>query len=99
MNRPTRDVVPEARRNLLGGAVGERHGADPARRHPVMIDEALDPPDQAERLAGARPGHDEHGAEWRFDGAALLVERREAHMKRSDTTRKRGNRIARLYAM
>jgi hypothetical protein len=65
------DLPLEARRDLVGGLVGEGDGADAPRLEPVPRDQPRDPRDQAERLARTRPGHDEHGAERGLDGLAL----------------------------
>ena len=78
VDRSPANIVPQARRDFLGGAVGERDGADAVRIEP-LIDEMLDSRNEAERLAGARPGDDQHRAEWRLYGAPLLGERDELH--------------------
>jgi hypothetical protein len=78
VDRPPADIVAQARRDLLGGAVREGDSADAVRLEP-LIDEMLDSLDEAERFAGAGPGDDQHRAEWRFDGAPLLREGDQLH--------------------
>ena len=81
--RPIPEGSPEPHGDLLGGFVGERHGADPGRRETEHLDKMADPADQAESLAGARTGHHEHRAERGLDGGALLGEGVEVHHARS----------------
>ena len=74
----------EPRGDLVGGLVGEGDGADAGRRQGRRREargEVLDPPDQAERLAGAGARHDEHGPEWRLDRLALLRAGRLVHAR------------------
>ena len=80
--RPIPEGSAEPHGDLLGGFVGERHGADPGRRETEHLDKMADPADQAESLAGARTGHHEHRAERGLDGGALLREGVEVHHAR-----------------
>ena len=65
--------------DLVGGLGGKGDGADAPRLEPVPADEVLDAGDEAERLAGSRPGDDQHRAGRGFDGAELGGRRREGH--------------------
>ena len=64
--------------NFLGGAIGERDGAN-AVRIDAAGDEVLDSGDEAEGLAGAGTRDDEDRAHRRFDGAALVGKGGERH--------------------
>ena len=65
-------------RDLLGGPVGERHGAD-AVWIDAGRDQVLDARDEAVGLAGAGPRDDQDGAHWGLNCAKLLRKRNERH--------------------
>jgi hypothetical protein len=61
----------EAIGDLARGLVGERDRADPIGGVAMGGDQVPDPADQAERLAGAGTGQNEHGPGSRFDRSPL----------------------------
>src|SRR5207247_8754539 len=77
---PQRALEPHA--DLLCRLVGERHGANAGGVEVEGGDQAMDTADQAEGLAGSRPGHDESGPERGLDREALLGEGVEVHQTR-----------------
>ena len=77
---PQRALEPHA--DLLCRLVGERHGADAGGVEVEEGDQAVHTADQAEGLAGSRPGHDEGGPERGLDRKALVEQRLEVHQTR-----------------
>ena len=73
------DRAFETRRDLLCRLVGEGHGADAGRSEPEDLDEVLDAPDQAIRLAGPGPSDYEYRPQRRLDSPPLLRSRSLGH--------------------
>jgi len=71
--------VLQANRNLFGGPIRERDGADALGRHVQRVDQMVDPGDQAERLPGPGSRDHEHRAERCLNGEALRGEGVELH--------------------
>jgi hypothetical protein len=60
-------LAHEPLRDLARGLVGESEDADPLRLDAELVDQESDPPDQAERLAGAWPREDKKRSRRSFD--------------------------------
>src|SRR5437899_11574309 len=91
------DGTAQALGNLVSRLVGEGDRANPSRWHVLFLDEVPDALDQAEGLARAGPGHDEHGSQGGLDGAALSCRGRGRRIRVGGSPYP-GHGDARMYA-
>src|SRR6188472_578298 len=76
---PPRLAEPQG--DLFSCLVGKGDSQNPARGDSELLDEMLDPTNQAVGLAGTGPRHDQHRAQRGLDGKALLDSGVETHAR------------------